>query len=181
MLTVQHHSSRSYPRTGCNEKAHFQFHRQHRKARRRCKEEISPILCWEKRRSKCSRLQRHCLNWSFLHSPASKRIGTHSRRSSAQWSRTTPPSHRYWNFNTWSLASKEKRRARLTNFEVIGSNFDVAWNALYRRYDKKRLWQAVQMFKLLNMVPVTQRSPSEYTRLLDTTGQCLWTFQKLRR
>ena len=61
--------------------------------------------------------------------------------------------------------------SRLANIEVIGCNFDIAWQALCRRYDNTRLRLSVQMKKLLSMELMTPKSVSEITRLLDVTSQ----------
>ena len=61
---------------------------------------------------------------------------------------------------------------RLRNLEVVGTNFDVAWTVLLRRYDNKRLKLAVQFNKLLSMQQATSRSVSEITRFMDISDEC---------
>lgn len=70
---------------------------------------------------------------------------------------------------------------RLANFKVIGSNFDVAWTTLYRRYDNKWFRQAVHLLIMLDMDPMTHLCPGELTRFLDTTGQCITALKQLSR
>ena len=54
------------------------------------------------------------------------------------------------------LAALEGEGARrVCNLEVTEPNFDVAWNALLRRYDNKRLRLSVQINRLLSMSAAT--------------------------
>ena len=70
---------------------------------------------------------------------------------------------------------------RLSNFQVTGDNFDVAWQTLERRYDNKRLRLAVQLNRLIGMTPATSKSVREINRLLDTTNECKRALQSLGR
>ncbi|KAL7291717.1 hypothetical protein TKK_0014506 [Trichogramma kaykai] len=63
-------------------------------------------------------------------------------------------------------------RRTIKNIEVNGDNFEVAWTALSRRYENKRLRISVYMKRLLYMPKATKKSVEEYTRLLDTTNEC---------
>ncbi|CAB0040755.1 unnamed protein product [Trichogramma brassicae] len=60
----------------------------------------------------------------------------------------------------------------IKSIEVTGDNFEVAWTALSRRYENKRLRISLFMKRLLYMQPATKKSVAEYTRLLDTTNEC---------
>ena len=70
---------------------------------------------------------------------------------------------------------------RLRNLEVIGSNFEIAWDALLRRYDNKGLKLALQLNKLLSMQPAICRSVAEITHLMDTTDEATRALLLLKR
>ena len=55
--------------------------------------------------------------------------------------------------------------------EGIGSNFYVAWAALLRRYDNRRLKLPVQLNKLLSMPPASSKSVAELTHLIDVSDE----------
>ena len=70
---------------------------------------------------------------------------------------------------------------RVSNFQLIGANFEVAWQTLERRYDNKRLRLSMQLNRLIGMKPATSKSVAEINRLLDTTNDCKRALQSLGR
>lgn len=71
--------------------------------------------------------------------------------------------------------------SRLGNFTVTGANFDVAWQALCRRYDNKRLRLTTHLKSLLKAAPVNKGSIADISRILDTTAQCIRALKSLQR
>ncbi|CAB0044201.1 unnamed protein product, partial [Trichogramma brassicae] len=60
----------------------------------------------------------------------------------------------------------------IKNIEVNADNLEVAWTALSRRYENKRLRISVYMKRLLYMPKAAKKSVAEITRLLDTSNEC---------
>lgn len=70
---------------------------------------------------------------------------------------------------------------RLSNFRVTGANFDVAWQALCRRYDNHRLRLSTQLNSILKCPPIGKRSVAEFSRLIDTMAQSIRALKLLNR
>ncbi|XP_014238751.1 uncharacterized protein LOC106660330 [Trichogramma pretiosum] len=60
----------------------------------------------------------------------------------------------------------------IKNIEVNADNLEVAWTALSRCYENKRLRISVYMKRLLYMPKAVTRSVAEVTRLLETSNEC---------
>ena len=57
---------------------------------------------------------------------------------------------------------------RLSNMKIIGTNLDVAWDILMRRYDNKRIRLTAQLNRLISVPASSPKCHGEITRLLDT-------------
>ncbi|KAL7286995.1 hypothetical protein TKK_0018793 [Trichogramma kaykai] len=60
----------------------------------------------------------------------------------------------------------------IKNIEVNADNLEVAWTALSRCYENKRLRISVYMKRLLYMPKAVKKSVAEITWLLDTSNEC---------
>ena len=70
---------------------------------------------------------------------------------------------------------------RIKNFEITGSNFTVAWEALTRRYDNKQVRLSAHLQKFLSMPAAYSRSSKHISDLLDAVALAKRAFSLLGR
>lgn len=70
-----------------------------------------------------------------------------------------------------SVAGEAERILR--QFDITGSNYHAAWDALTKRYENKRVLVLTQLKLLFNQVTIKQESDKDIRNLLDRTRECL--------
>ena len=70
---------------------------------------------------------------------------------------------------------------RVESLQLIGSNFQVAWETLTKRYDNQRVKLSAHMRRLLNLPSATSRSATEITLRLDGVAVANCAFTRLGR
>ena len=70
---------------------------------------------------------------------------------------------------------------RVESLQLIGSNFQVAWETLTKRYDNQRVRLSAHMRRLLNLLSATSKSATEITSLLDGVAVACRAFTLLGR
>lgn len=71
--------------------------------------------------------------------------------------------------------------SRLNGIQVLGVNFDSAWDALCQRYDISLLRFQMQLHQLINLPLAAQESAQHINLLLNTTNQSKTVFTLLQR
>ena len=62
---------------------------------------------------------------------------------------------------------------RLKGIKIVGSNLEVAWDKLVRRYDNPKLRLSSHLENLINVAPVKRKCVQEINRLIDTAEEAL--------
>lgn len=70
---------------------------------------------------------------------------------------------------------------RLNNIQIVGTNLNVAWDILVRRYDNKRVRLFAQLNRLITAPAVNPKASGEITRLLDTFEENIRALRTLER